>query len=107
MATPLSSAGNASPSRTSETDATRCQAVMARPAPCRLFGRDARRRRGRLLFLMQTIGDATGLDHAGVSIDVGLRRVGNELEVHLLRLEHRHVLKERGADLVGDLVGGL
>src|SRR5262249_36333401 len=77
------------------------------PLHRRLLCRHALCRCGRLLFLTQAIDDAARLYHAGVGVDVGLWRIGDEIEVYLLRLEHRHVLEERGADLVGDLVGGL
>src|SRR5215471_7662789 len=63
-------------------------------------------RRRRLLLLVQPVEDAAGLDHAAVGVDVGLRRVGDQLEIALLRLEYRYVLEERGVDLVGDHLGG-
>ena len=39
--------------------------------------------------------------HAGVGVDVGLRRIGSERDGALLRLEHRNVLEERSLDLLG------
>src|SRR5262249_61017928 len=46
---------------------------------CHLCGR-------RLLLLIEPVEDAARLDHAGVGDDVGLRRLGNELRVAMLRL---------------------
>ena len=45
------------------------------------------------LFPMDAVEDAAGLDHAAVGVDVGLRRVGDALEIALLRLEHRDILQ--------------
>src|SRR5262249_37109228 len=68
--------------------------------PCHLCGR-------RLLLLIEPVEDAARLDHAGVGVDVGLRRIGNELQVALLRFEHRDILEERGPDLLDQHLGRL
>src|SRR5215471_2195914 len=64
--------------------------------------------RGRRLFLLiEPVENAARLDHAGVGVDVGLRRVRDHQQIALLRLEHRDVLEERGSDLLDQHVGGL
>src|SRR6516165_10333579 len=56
---------------------------------------------------MKPVEDAAGLDHARIGVDVRLRRIGNHVEIALLRLEHLDVLKERGSDLLDEHVRGL
>jgi hypothetical protein len=38
----------------------------------------------RLLLLVEPIENAARLDHAGVGVDVGLRRIGNDQQIALL-----------------------
>jgi hypothetical protein len=59
-----------------------------------------------LLLLVEPIEDAARLDHAGIGVDVRLRRIRKELEIALLCLEHCDILQERRTDLIGDHVGG-
>src|ERR1051326_5524623 len=57
-----------------------------------------------LLRVMQPVEDAARLDHAGIGIDVDLRRIGDGIQAALLGGEHRDVLVERGLDLLEDLL---
>src|SRR5262249_56117228 len=57
-------------------------------------------RRRRLLLLIKPIEDAARLDHAGIGVDVGLRRVGGQQQIALLRLKNGGVLEEGGPDLL-------
>src|SRR5260370_23841335 len=63
-----------------------------------LRGRDLRGRG--LLLLVEPIEDATRLDHAGVGVDVSLRRIGNYQQIALLPFEDGDVLEEGGLDLL-------
>src|SRR5262249_19178428 len=56
---------------------------------------------------MEPVEDAPRLDHAGVGVDVGLRRIRDHQQIALLRLEHRDVLEERGPNLLDQHVGRL
>src|SRR5262249_38717756 len=91
------------------TITTGCRGLRpgSRYASCLCLLRRRHLRGRRLLLLIEQVEDAARLDHAGVGVDVGLRRIRNELQVALLRLEHRDVLEERGPDLLDQHLGRL
>jgi len=62
---------------------------------------------GGLFLVVQARQDAPRLDHAGIGVDVELRRIRDEIEAALLRRKHRDVLVEGGLDLLEDAIGEL
>src|SRR5947209_5798476 len=63
--------------------------------------------RGCLLLAMQPVEYAARLDDTRIGIDIRLRRVGNDVQIALLRLEHLDVLEKGVADLLDEHVRGL